>query len=770
MPLASIHSPPTFPPTTFTSIHDCSNNPELSSSSSSPPSTPSWSSKASFLYSDTSVDRTTDLSSSQTSADVTTTDTPASLTMKIKLINKPPTKATVSPDAKDNQRTSGRVRKPTAKAVALKGNKSYSPPLLDTIVVGEKTPKRRGSSTKDGSPPSAVLKDEAQKIQTNQSPSKPSTEFVVTVDDDNNENDNDNTHATPSSNNTAPVPPALAQDSASSARRQSQRERRISTKAASETPASSSRKRSAGDDFEDSSVRKSIRLTNSAVKVPSKLRHSVSSDSTNAQNDIDQTGSVLNGTAAPRKSLIVILKYGKSSKVAPPPSPPATRRRAIPASRREKLRKISINLTTTAPNSRPPAAPRPVLPPLAAPPSCDLSCLSPSSRLLAMAQIARDMPDDKNDEMEPVPGSANDWRMYMHAWCQCAQPSPQNTTRTNSAELERALMPNTVAKGTKDDAVDLTAHQPTDAELLATPVGTIMKAADAERLSKLYAAPGNLLSSQVYDGTRNVNGKRCADNLAAPLPQPFPKRPALATGPELSDLSDRRPSPSALRRTFEDRIRDDYNALADIRKRAAARRIPWSYNQTYDDIHFLIMDAEEREQQAQYRQQAVNPPTALGRGGDNQVSPTGFGVLLPPRGTPTFIRGSGAHGQQSRTQSPSSHNPATANGASARKQSGSDKLNLVDENRASSRNDRVRRASSPARPKSSRFRVDPRGLQGQSPGPGTIINMAEKAEEQKELKKLRKALKEAKERRKAEDRAKNALAAQDEAEQLQGDA
>ena len=89
--------------------------------------------------------------------------------------------------------------------------------------------------------------------------------------------------------------------------------------------------------------------------------------------------------------------------------------------------------------------------------SCSLSCLSESSRLVAFGEIASEMPDSdpEDDEREIVPGSSQDWRTYTWRWCQCDEIPPLTASHTDPLELEQALLPNTVSKGTRSDPAGL---------------------------------------------------------------------------------------------------------------------------------------------------------------------------------------------------------------------------------------------------------------------------------------------------------------------------
>ena len=617
---------------------------------------------------------------------------------------------TITTEAVDNldqfpdngsRRASGRVRKPTAKAVALNGSKSYSPPLEDTIVIGETSPKRRRLSNKEPSPTTTPPKTESEDVQ--MPPEIP--EALVT---------------SPINMAKSPTPEEVIQAQAlppttpsTPSRRQSLREKKLTPKASTESQ--TGQKRAAADDHEEAPIRKSARISNTSVKVPSKLRFSFSS-SPSQVGDADKAEAV-GVIETPKKSKIIVLKYKpRQSLQKLATGQPTTQ---VNISRDKKSRQTSARRKNPTKKAAKQPEWRPLDVELA--PACGFQCLPPWSRLVAMAKIAAQMPDEEKDVDTIVPGSIHDWRTYAEAMCECVESPPMKTHRTNSAELARALLPNTVAQGTKTDPVDLSKSHTPEHELLLTPVNTILKASDAERLSQLYTRSENTTTFQSPSGVSMTSTPQSAYDLAAsPMSQTTPNHSSVA-GTSSNHLG---------KRSYEDRIRDDYLALADIRKRAAAKGLHWTYNDTFEDIEAMIVEAEERNRPSQYRQQAINPPTVLGRAHDANAarpSPTGFGVLLPPKGAAFTQRNvnetqqfSAANGLQNGSSESNSEPPAKIT-----------KITFVKASDPS----KARRPSSPTRQKSSRFRVDPRGLRGESPGPGTIINMQETKDKAAEFKK-----------------------------------
>lgn len=596
-----------------------------------------------------------------------------------------------------NRRASGRVRKPTAKAQAeaeaqpqgpvpaLNGVSPDPQPLADTIIVASSLPTEDRPS-KDGSP---IFPRPSQDVR-KQDPSTSETSnnlATVPVDD---AGASPNIKAT--ENEAAAT--TIESPSTSPSRRVSRREKKPTAKVLSESPTTAT-KRAATDDPDDR-PRKSARISHSGAKVPSKLRYSISSTNTEPaeallKEDVPET---------PKKSKVIVLKSKRLSEVrVPGQNPPAS----APRSSGFKGKSRSNAKTNKTAKANPVGFSAGQDPST----TCNLSCLSPSSRLLAFAEIARDMPDSDDDD-DVIPGSVQDWRMYTQRWCDCDKVQPLPTQRTNSVELARALLPNTVSEGTKYEPVDLTGSATPEAELLSTPVNTILRATDAERLSQLFAGDA------VKDHHTPAMKTSLPNGASFSAPQAHASRPN-------DDLSGYYSTSNLPKKTYEERLRDDHNALTDIRKRASARGLSWSFNMTYSDIHALLVESNERRRTS-YSVQAQAPtststygvtgvandiPAALG-------SPSGFGMLLP---SGTFSGSQQTGGNRQRHKDGWVVYPTT-NGTSDVSHNNAEVGSAVD--------GQSRRLSSPSRPKSSRFRVDPRGLRGESPGPGTIINIEER--------------------------------------------
>ncbi|EXJ96209.1 hypothetical protein A1O1_01335 [Capronia coronata CBS 617.96] len=709
-----------------------------------------------------------------------------------------------SPVDSGSRRSSGRVRKPTAKAQALDGGKPYSPPLSDTIVVSSPSPPKNRSRRKDSSTTPAPTIESSQEasvgphipetpatIQVNNITPPPKTEEV---------NDEAETRATES-------PP----------RRVSQRERKPTAKALLTSPTAQKRPLGAID-AQDAPVRKSARISYGGARVPSKLRYSVSSthdepdeadQAVTAQTPPDKKSKVVVLKTTPTKeddardaeipetpinnSKVVVLKSKRFSEIVDPASqhdevgakkPPRKK-----AKRQPKADQTITVPTIVAPEE--PKAPAPATAPARAQSyaqaPCNLSCLPPWSRIVAFAEIVKQMPDTDDADEEFVPGGPQDWRAYANQFCQCMPIPPLPTHETSPTELAWALQPNTVFQGTEIDPIDLTEPAAVaESELLSQPVNTILRATDAERLSQLFASPNNMDAVQ---RTRryttpaagsllnsNVTGNlHHANELATPLTNGSMQRRVSFV--ENGNVTFVQPAPSSeptRKRTYEHRLRDDHMVLSQIRKRASAVGIQWSFNMTFDDIQALLAEVEDRQEGDEwyYHQEGVGPDHGMPGhsyqiSDENGASPRGFGVLYPTRRASSIVsqpqytqpfqqprenspyqplyaqrqqslppqkqnqsENTGRKRQQKDTwinYSPVNRTPPELLSQRLASPTTTSSVTFVDDydpvTSTSNSTLEARRLSSPSRLKSSRFRVDPRGLLGESPGPGTIINI-----------------------------------------------
>ncbi|OAP55084.1 hypothetical protein AYL99_10784 [Fonsecaea erecta] len=611
-----------------------------------------------------------------------------------------------------DRRASSRVRKPTAKAQAL-GSRRYAspPPLLDTIIIEHTPPNFDLSPLKAPSTTSTLPKDAPEAAYpTLEVPSNPPTA--------------DPKPAKPPSS----PPPQVGGEEAphdvpeTPSRRTSRRERKPTAKLLSDS--GTAQKRPATEDVPDAAPpRKSARLSYSAARIPSKLRYSISANNSEADDAAAEAEKPPSpAVPSPKKSKVIVLKSKRLAEVFGPPKP--RQENKSPGSKgKSKRRSHPSAVNTKGSTTQPHAAPVDI------PGSCNLLCLSTSSRLLAFARIAREMPNAEDENEETIPGSVYDWRMYTQVWCQCAQFEQPKPGGTDPVELERALMPNPVSEGTNYDSIDLTTERTPDAELLSVPVNTILRASDSQQLSQLYTGSPSQSADQIpLNGTPATNGMRTEDSHRhAETHGPFCDEPS-----RNNTLYSRTPSIATIP-TYEERLRDDHTALTEIRQMATARRLSWSFNMTFDEIQAMVREAEDREQQARqptlYRQIASRPQNGIARANGHsephsRLRSTGFGVLLPPQAShqarrvasgrnwlkagltpPAVVNGEGDAAQERVTSNPTPPTPGSVEESTPAKPCG------------------IYRTSSSLRPKSSRFRVDPRGLRGESPGPGTIINM-----------------------------------------------
>lgn len=695
------------------------------SSNSSNDSSPTFSLGDSF----NSNDPSTSVTEADDYADHSAPHTVSSATMRSKSTTRRFSQSNID---HENRRSSGRTRKPTAKAQALNGSRSYSPPLSDTIVIGS-------SSTREDSPTNeqAPTATEQPPEPVNQSSPAPEVPEVPEVPETP-ASAKANGVVTPSQTPTE-KDETLLSTIESPSRRTSQRERKPTAKVLEISTTAQKRPLT---EVEDVRPRKSARISLSGAKVPSKLRYSLSSATEEEVAIVDDNVETIEDVEiieTPKKSKVVVLKSKRLSELTNPTQIPVVQKPQSPPSRRKSQRKVKVqdpsegNIVVVPPA---PTGAATISSTVDTQFTCNLSCLAPSSRILAFAEIARRMPDtDVADDV--VPGSVHDWRVYTRAWCECNKLQPPIPTRTNSEELARALLPNTVAGSSKYEPIDLTESQPQatpEAELLSTPVNTILRASDAERLSQLFAAPATDNSSRDRHSLPANLSIRRSSSFSTPHVPAESRGGFYATNPIMYPSTATTPVSLPAKTPYEERIRQDHQKLTLIRKRAAAKGIQWSFNMTFDEIQALILaqeaveermylDSRFQSEEAERRMHREQDFAATRRPSENPSN--GFGMLLLPQG---YSHGQSAGDSRQRDLgnangvSNVSNDTHASNASHAHGSPPTETLPPL----ADVLGMHYRRVGSPSRPKSSRFRVDPRGLRGESPGPGTIINMAEK--------------------------------------------
>ncbi|KAJ9622102.1 hypothetical protein H2204_011683 [Knufia peltigerae] len=610
----------------------------------------------------------------------------------------------------NNRRASGRVRKPTEKAQAMSDAKPLLSPPSDTIVVSN--PRVVDEHPPPKKHPTAPQPTKEAALGIPQPPEIPETPAVTKA-----------LATIPPSCSPEETPDADAANIESPSRRVSQRERKPTAKIleTTSTPAAPStttttattattttgQKRPATE-IVDSRPRKSARVSHSGARIPSKLRYSLSSSAEEESAVVDDQAEI---PETPIKSKIITLKFKRPALPSEPAPRRAAKKAALPPSKRLKRNVESDQSSIEVARTSLSVAPRQ--------PTCDLFCLSPSARIIAFAKIALQMPDTDDDNGDDVvPGSAQDWHVYTKYWCQCPKPPPLKPTRTSSEELARALMPNTVSDGTKQNPVDLTrpAASP-EVELLSAPVNTILRATDAERLSKLFGYPAAETPTRNGDMTPNLSTE--ASLSTSQVKYSGTGRSVLRDS--MSSYSSPALPAMTVKKSYEDRIREDYEALTKVRKMAQALGVSWDFNMTFDDINNSLMRFEGY---AATKSFVHGPPEGVYESRDMYGPNAGFGVLYPPQ--PPRSNGlASANGVRGNSRdSNKEYSPVANPEGQVEAGHGSTLIGCTSEDWGAS-SSKGRRQSSPPRPKSSRFRVDPRGLRGESPGPGTIINIDE---------------------------------------------
>jgi hypothetical protein len=572
------------------------------------------------------------------------------------------------------RRASGRLRKPTAKAQAITEDKTSPSQLLDTIVIGGSPPRKPADHDDDDDQPSTPPSDEitvpdpSMEVEIPETPTQAVNDNVTFIDGEEGQN-------------VLPATPTTLRESPT--RRHSQRERKPTAKILETSP--TSLKRSAPD-AQDEPPRKSARVSYSGARVPSKLRYSVSSASTEVPSPDN------NDVADPipeKKSKVVVLKVPSLADAAKEKATGAATHLKIKRNPPRRARKSTNREEGSTPISKKTST---TLAVPAQEPACLLSCLSPSSRLFAMAQIAATMPDSDDEDGEVVPGSDQDWRIYAARMCQCHNIQDGKSSRTNSVELQRALEPNPLSEGTQFVPIQVSSSPTPESDFLTTPVNTILKAGEAERVKELFSNSATMSVSNSFSTPDNNSRARVQKRFSMPL-----------AGQSSGGVRLNGNAPSTATRahgfssvpgksSYEDRLQRDHLALSEIRKRAAMKGIRWNFNMTVEDIHDLLMDLEAREEQASIQKQAKE---SAGR----MLTTSPYDRELSPSRTDYLLLPSGALLAYQPYQPPTNR---SENG----------EISLQG------------RASSGAR--RSRPRVDPRGLYGESPGPGTIINIEEK--------------------------------------------
>lgn len=562
------------------------------------------------------------------------------------------------------RRASGRLRKPTAKAQAISEEKTSPSQLLDTIIIGGSPPRKPGDEKDDQpstppSPPSGVINaiQPEPEIEIPETPAQPMNDNTALF---NVEGADGTPHASPSIE--------------SPTRRHSRRERKPTAKILETSPTTVKRPASDIHDGHDEPPRKSARVSYLGAKVPSKLRYSVSSTSTDSASPQDKQPA---DPVSAKKSKIVILKIPRRVEAA--------KVTATNTSTNSKPTKHSPRRTrnSTHRQRHSPTVTKKQVPVISTevakelPPSCFLSCLSPTSRLLAMAQIALMMPDSNDDDdAEVLPGSDQDWRSYVPQLCQCHNNQDGLSSRTNSVDLQRALEPNPLSDGTQFAPIQLSPSPTRESQFLAAPVNTILKVGEAERVKEFFSNNVTRSTSKSFSTPETTGFNQ--------------KRPSMPLSAHLNGNTLATPTPAPgfwsvpAKSSYEDRLRKDHLALSDIRKRAGMMGIRWSFNMTFDQIHDLIMEVEAQQEQAHIQNQARNfggrmTPSSY-ENEDVPRSRNGFGVILPS-------------------------------------QTSTDGLGM---------GERSRHERAPTGTKGSRPRVDLRGLLGEPPGPGTIINIEDR--------------------------------------------
>ena len=214
---------------------------------------------------------------------------------------------------------------------------------------------------------------------------------------------------------------------------------------------------------------------------------------------------------------------------------------------------------------------------------CNLFCLSPSSRILAFAQLAAESTDsdedeedddDSDDELTIRPSSQGLYKKWIargQRFCMCnkqagahGQPiAPKHAT----SELQEARMPTADSASTIKDPFLLSVREEAETAAALPPVNSIMPASEGRRVSALYSA--------------------MSDNASAARLDKSPES-GLTIQSSKSATTKRRQAASTKSKSFEERMSEDYLALEAIRHQATMEGVKARNTMDYHQIKTLL--------------------------------------------------------------------------------------------------------------------------------------------------------------------------------------
>ena len=205
---------------------------------------------------------------------------------------------------------------------------------------------------------------------------------------------------------------------------------------------------------------------------------------------------------------------------------------------------------------------------------CNLFCLSPSSRILAFAQLAAESTDsddeDEDDDSDDIdvakPSSRGLYEKWMaigrERFCVCNKPATTHahpaTANAPNTQPPQAQIPNGVSTSTPKDPILSDLREGVEMPLTIPEINSIMPASEGRRVSALYSA--------ITDSGAEARPSRSSTR----------------------GTSMRRMSEPVKSRSFEERMSEDYKALQAIRQQAIMEGVRMHEGMGYDEVKALL--------------------------------------------------------------------------------------------------------------------------------------------------------------------------------------
>lgn len=214
---------------------------------------------------------------------------------------------------------------------------------------------------------------------------------------------------------------------------------------------------------------------------------------------------------------------------------------------------------------------------------CNLSCLSPSSRILAFAQLAAESTDsdedeedddDSDDDLTTRPSSRGLYKKWIargQRFCVCSKQAgahghptaPKHTT----SELQEARMPNGDSTSTTKDPFLSNLREEAEKAAAFPPVNSVMPVSEGRRVSALYSAITDNASAARLDKSSESGTTKQSSKSATTKPR--------QTAPTKS-------------KSYDERMSEDYRALEAIRHQATMEGVKARNTMDYNQIKALL--------------------------------------------------------------------------------------------------------------------------------------------------------------------------------------